>query len=66
MKVVVGNPIKVPTHETPPEDVVEKYHRLYFKELRDLFDRHKGDVDGFQDSVLIYPDFGEEVDPSRS
>ncbi|XP_012683166.1 diacylglycerol O-acyltransferase 2 [Clupea harengus] len=38
---VVGEPITVPKFEDPSQDVVDMYHAMYTKSLKDLFDNYK-------------------------
>ncbi|XP_048372360.1 2-acylglycerol O-acyltransferase 3 [Sphaerodactylus townsendi] len=40
--VVVGAPIPVPRRQSPTEEEVAHYHRLYVAALRSLFEAHKG------------------------
>lgn len=56
-------PQPVPKHDEPPEDIVHHYHRLYFQSLRDLFNKHKGSVKGYEHCEIVYPEFGESVAP---
>ncbi|XP_043830693.1 diacylglycerol O-acyltransferase 2-like protein 6 [Dromiciops gliroides] len=38
---VVGEPLPIPKIENPSKEMVDKYHTLYIKALRKLFDEHK-------------------------
>ncbi|XP_072483541.1 diacylglycerol O-acyltransferase 2-like protein 6 [Notamacropus eugenii] len=38
---VVGEPMPIPKIENPSQEMVDKYHALYIKALRKLFDEHK-------------------------
>ena len=44
----VGKPIKLPKDENPPDELVDKYHKIFIEELIKLFDKYKGiyDVNG--------------------
>ena len=37
----MGEPITVPKFEDPSQDVVDMYHAMYTKSLKDLFDNYK-------------------------
>ena len=51
--VVVGKPIEVPLIGTPTDEEVKYYHKLYFDNLRELFEKYKKEA-GFEDSELVY------------
>ncbi|XP_068918475.1 acyl-CoA wax alcohol acyltransferase 2 [Petaurus breviceps papuanus] len=38
---VIGEPLPIPKIENPSGEIVDKYHTLYIKALRKLFDEHK-------------------------
>ncbi|CAM9874983.1 unnamed protein product, partial [Choristocarpus tenellus] len=41
LTTVFGKPIVLPKIDEPTGEDLEKWHAVYIKELRDLFDRHK-------------------------
>lgn len=41
LRVVVGEPLQLPTIASPSAEDVSKHHALYVQALKDLFDRHK-------------------------
>jgi hypothetical protein len=54
--IAVGHPIPVEKTIEPSDEAVDKLHRLYFERLRELFNRHKSNVPGFEQSVIVYPE----------
>ena len=40
--VVVGKNMKLPKIENPTKEDIDKYHCMYVKRIKDLFDKFKG------------------------
>eukprot|EP00904_Undaria_pinnatifida_P008005 jgi/Undpi1/4334/HiC_scaffold_17.g07700.m1 len=50
---VTGKPIGVPKKEFPSDEDVDKYHAIYVKEVKRLFDTYKGRLPDYKDKELF-------------
>ncbi|XP_007507676.2 diacylglycerol O-acyltransferase 2-like protein 6 isoform X1 [Monodelphis domestica] len=51
---VVGEPLPIPNVEEPCQEMVDRYHALYLKALRELFDEHKAKYGISETQELVF------------
>jgi 1-acyl-sn-glycerol-3-phosphate acyltransferase len=51
--VVVGDPVELPHIPEPSEEDVDKWHKVYFDELVNLFNKQKVHIRSFEDAELV-------------
>lgn len=58
--VLVGKPIEIDSPvENPSPELIEEMHARFFREMRELFDRHKGKIPSWASKQLIFEGEGE-------
>jgi hypothetical protein len=49
---VLGKPILLPKIEKPTQEDIDYWHAVYVTELRRVFDKYKGQVEGYEHKEL--------------